>query len=955
MTRFLPIPVGAFAFLALAFTTSSTAASPLEQESYTYFEKHIRPILVEHCYECHSEEAGKRKGGLWLDRKAGWEIGGDSGAALIPGDPEQSLMIHLVRYEDQDLEMPPTGKLPDDALAKLEAWVKMGAPDPRTEAGIARRKTMDVEAGRDFWSYKPITKPEPPSVDSDWGQGAIDRFLLAALEAKDLRPAPPASKEVLLRRATITLTGLPPTPAELDAFLADNSPDAFPRVVDRLLDSPEFAERWGRHWLDITRYADTSGGGRALTLGDAWRFRDYVIESFRKDKPLDQLIREHIAGDLLPSDSAEDRMEKLLGTAFLVLGPHNYENQDKETLDLEIVDEQVDTIGRAFMGMTIGCARCHDHKFDPIPTADYYAMAGIFTSTQSVQHSNVSKWHTRPYLVSAEQEQQYAAYLEAKERLDSEILDYKREIQALGGSVRPPKKDEPLKDIEGIILDNSDAEVVGEWEVSTSNPRYAGSDYLHDQDRDKGEKKVVYRLQVPESGRYEVRVSYSTGPNRAQHVPVTVENAGQSWDYRVDQRETPGHEQLFETLGRMDFQAEAEVVVTIGTKGAFGHVIADCVQILPEAEAGPNSPKGPQDEQLAKIDELRSQLAEAEKELKALNRTKPSTPTIMSVAEGTEIADTQIRIRGVTRNFGPEVPRGFLQVAWTGEGPPPVIPEDRSGRLALADWIVDANNPLTARVLANRIWLHLFGEGIVASPDNFGITGRAPTHPELLDYLAARLIEHDWSSKALIREIVLSDAWTMSGQNPAVVDTTVDPDNTLLWKFPQKRLDAETLRDSILMLAGNLDPEKGGPSLPKGFKSEFGYKFTSKKRSVYIPVFRNQLHEIFGAFDFANPNFVVGKRSQSNIPTQSLFLMNSPFMHQQSQAAAERLLAQELNNDMERMREAYRTFLCREPSPTELALSLDFLRAEQADSDSLTAWSGVIRTLYSCVDFQYIH
>ncbi|MCH2114105.1 MAG: PSD1 and planctomycete cytochrome C domain-containing protein [Pirellulales bacterium] len=773
----------------------SVPGAEVKQENAVFFEKHIRPILVEHCYECHSEQAGKRKGGLLLDRKAGWETGGDSGPAIVPGDAADSLLIESVHYEAY--EMPPEGKLPDKTIALLEEWVRRGAFDPRLAPGPAAREEIDIEAGRQFWCFQPVTRPTIPVVtDKAWPLGDIDHLILAKLEDAEITPAPDANREAILRRVTLALTGLPPTVAEQDAFLADQSPGAFERVVDYLLESDAFAECWARHWLDIIRYADSVGGGGSQVLKDSWRLRDYVIDSFRRDKPLNKMIREHIAGDLLPFSSYREQVEQLTATGFLVLGPHNYGGQDKDLIALDIADEQIDTIGKAFLGMTIGCARCHDHKFDPIPTSDYYALAGIFLSTKSVSNKHFSSWFTRTYPMSPEQ----------KAELDAGRAKDKAKIVSLTNHVAELKK----------------------------------------------------RIKA------------------------------------VDKKANPA--------------------------------------------AGAS---------------LRTELQEKQVSLKGLQKKKPpKQPTIMCVGEVDEPKDTPIRVRGQPRNIGETVSRGFLQVAMSPDKPAPKLDEG-SGRLELAHWIASDENPLTARVLANRIWQHLLGHGIVRSSDNFGNSGNLPTHPELLDYLAVRLIQNGWSTRQLVREIVLSRTWRMASEGGDPDGDRLDIENELLWRAHKRRLNAEALRDSILMLSGTLDSdsEKGGPSLPPGLKSAIDFEFTSMKRSIYIPVFRNRLYEIFGTFDFANPNFVVSKRFESTIPTQSLYLMNSPFIHHQAQVAAQQFLEKPADTAAA-TRWTYRHILCRSPSDEEMALTHEFLESEDFSSE---AWASLIQSLYSCVDFQYIH
>ena len=523
-------------FQALILVT--LPATTWADEQIHFFESKVRPLLAESCYECHSEKAGKKKGGLWLDRRAGWAVGGDSGAAIIPGDVEGSLLIQMIRYHDPDIAMPPKKKLRDAEITTLETWVKIGAPDPRTEAGIVTESTVDLEEGRKFWSFQPISKPA----------GDIDSLILTKLEENDLKPAKPASSEVLLRRTTLLLTGFPPTLSEQDRFLS--SEESFEQLVDRLLATKAFAERWGRHWLDIARYADTSGGGRAMPLPNAWRYRDYVIDSFHDNKPLNQLIREHIAGDLLPAETDEQRLEQIRGTGFLVLGPHNYENQDKELLDLEIADEQMDTIGRSFLGMTIGCARCHDHKFDPIPTKDYYALAGIFLSTKSVNHSNVSKWNTHPIPRSSQDQTKYEEYLAKEKMLRDQIGVVTRKLRSHGKmSVSLKGNSIPQSELGGIVVDDAQAELVGEWKMSTSQYRWVDSSYIHDLDLEKGAKSVTFRPKIEKSGRYEVRIAYSQGSNRASNTPVTIGHTGGETKVILDQRKRPEHDNLTTSVG----------------------------------------------------------------------------------------------------------------------------------------------------------------------------------------------------------------------------------------------------------------------------------------------------------------------------------------------------------------------------------------------------------------------
>lgn len=742
------------------------------EADHTYFEKHIRPLLVTHCYECHSTESGKSKGGLLLDSRQGWETGGDRGPAIHPGDPAASLLIQAISYKDSDLQMPPKQRLSNDDRDKLAQWIQDGAGDPR-EGTQPQAPKDEAIASADFWSFQPVKPSTPPDIDDkQWSHGPTDRFLSEQHLQQELSPAPDADQATRLRRLYLVLTGLPPTLEQMALFAEDSSPNAWERLTDRLLASPRFGEHWGRHWLDVTRFAESSGGGRSLMFQEAWRFRDYVIEATNDDLPYNTLIHEHLAGDVLfardRSTNTPRQRERLVATGFLALGPTNYELQDKELLRMEVIDEQIDTMGRAFLGMTLGCARCHDHKFDPVSTEEYYALAGIFRSTETITPGNVSGF------------------------------------------------------------------------VKTGLPGPGNQKRLH------FESKLKKRMAA--LGKAE-----KTDKARAEALKKEIE--------------------------------------------AF-------------KKAGP-----------------------------------PPIPQVMSVREQAkgEIADCAVRIRGSIRQLGKHVPRGFLVAAT----PPtvsatPTLSDSESGRLALAEWLTHPDNPLTARVAVNRLWHHVFGRGLVRTVDNFGLTGEAPSHPELLDYLANHFSkEGDWSNKRLIRELVSSHAFRL-GQGAPHQD---DPENRFLSSAHPRSLTAESLRDALLLASGQLDLAAGGLTIRKFSAYDNGYQFGQfRRRTVYAPAFRNARLEILNLFDAANPNMTQGRRTRTTLATQALFLMNSPFVMEQSDILAKKL-KQQHSRPEHRLTAAYKHILNRPPSSDERELALGYL----SDND---AWPTFLQTLFASVDFR---
>jgi hypothetical protein len=759
-------------------------------EQLAYFKKDVRPILVNHCYACHSAATNTR-GGLRLDTSIGIQTGGNAGPAAIPGNPEKSPLLKRVSLADPQHRMPKdSAPLSHAEIATLTTWIKQGAvlPDeteklPPLSATLTRTYS---KLKAQHWAFQPLTDPQVPQVSNKaWSAGNIDKFVLVELAKNKLAPVKDADQDTLIRRVTYDLTGLPPTPEAVASFRRNHSRHAYEHLVDRLLASPRYGERWGRHWLDIARYAESTGPSRNVPYPHAWRYRDYVINSVNQDVPYNRFIQEQIAGDLLPAASPTDRDRLLIATGFLALGVKDVNQRFPSRFLMDNVDDQIDTVTRSVLSMTVSCARCHDHKFDPIPTKDYYALAGIFTSSDTATGLNshmggagLSYYVPKDLLLLSSASKAVAPPAGEAQKLTVQIVAARKAIEAL--------RDTP----------------------QASDP--AG-------------KKTIAAL------------------NRsALHLQET----------------------------RLD-------LVDLATRG-YG---------------------------------------------------------IHGVREG-YVADTSVRIRGIEERHGPTVPRGFL-TAFVVPGVPSVDPK-QSGRLQLAEWLTNSTNPLTARVAVNRIWEHLFGQGIVSTVDNFGVTGDRPSDPELLDYLASDFIHNGWSSKKLIREIVLSHTYRLGSGFPQQYKD-VDPNNRLLWRHSPRRLEAEEIRDSILFSSGslNLTPPAGSPArqlkmielqdgnaLVKTLNVEADH---SSYRSIYLPLLRGITPHTLAAFDPVTQSLVTGQRDVTIVPTQALFMLNSTFVRQQSLALAGRLLAEPDHNISSQIRSAYGLVLCRTPTKEELSRDIQFI------------------------------
>jgi hypothetical protein len=927
----------------IALTSCMGAAGFASDDGLTFFEKNVRSILIERCYSCHSEESGKRKGNLLLDRRSGWETGGDTGPAILPGKPESSHVIQAIRYTDEDLQMPPKSRIPQAELDVLEKWVAMGAPDPRDEAlaGAVRSGTIDYAAARRGWAFRPVVAQ----------QKTIDAHVDTSLTEANIVAAPLASPRERLRRIAYDLTGLPPSPEELAAFEKDAGPEAWSRIIDELLTRPGFGEKWGRHWLDVARYADSNGGDRNFTFHQAWRYRNYVINAFNQDKSYYTFVREQVAGDLLPWSDPAERREQLIGSTFLALGPKMLTERDKEKLRMDVADEQIDTLGRAFLGLTVGCARCHDHKFDPISQKDYYAFAGLMRSTQVVMGTrngcvNVASWVEQALPGDDGMDPELTRDLE---RLELAMrLTVEKSYRKKSGD-RKVSMDLPFA---GVIIDDEDAELIGTWKTSSLFPKRVGKQYVHDDKKNKGEKKAIFRASLPENGEYEVRISYNASPERERKVPVTIEAEGGLHHAHLNQTVLPEIAELFQPVGRYHFEKGAAANVTISTEGTTGFVIVDAVQFVPvadlerEAEALADAASDMTDTNTLfamSEDQLKKEIERVIKDL-------ATAEVAMAPRDAPDAGDVHLRVRGVVSQHGPLIPRGFLTVL-DPDGPPR-IPEGTSGRLPMADWLNDT--PLLDRVIVNRIWYHLMGQGIVRTVDNFGKLGDTPSHPELLDDLAARFRASGGSIKSLVRDIVSSQVYQRSSDRTESL-TMADPENRLLAHQNRRRLSAEELRDSMLLLSDRLDRNPATASAGKGTDLDKPMDWSKKTfRAVYLPVARNNSANELSVFDMANPDLVSGDRPGTTVPTQALYLLNASFVSEQAKALAKRIRTQHEIPE-EQVHALYQRVLLRTANQSETLRATRFITDLANDTGSAEEALGhFTQILFASTEFQFI-
>ncbi len=1140
-------------------TLALLCAAPARAEDAQFFESKIRPILVDSCYKCHSATSKKIKANLLLDTKDGMLKGGDNGPSIVPGDPDKSLLIQAVRYKNEDLQMPPKEKLGDAQIKDLEAWVKMGAPDPRSSTtsaakpattSAAKASAYDFATERKKWAFQPPVEPKVPAVrNQGWAKSDLDRFILAKLEEKSLAPAAPADKRTLIRRATFDLIGLPPTPEEVDAFLADASPSAFAKVVDRLLASPHYGERWGRHWLDVVRYVDRFDVRSVASVYDwpeTYRYRDWVVKAFNDDLPYDQFIQNQLAGDLLPAkDPKKFNADGLVATGVFMVGEWGLGDSDKEKMLTDIVDDQIDVTGKAFLGLTLACARCHDHKFDAIPTADYYSLAGIFFSSRilpSPGGKSEGSAVLRIPMATAEQLAQRKLNEARIAKLGQEIDQYLDGQYAQLGKQQLAKVPEYLQGAleYNKLSEKSEGPTVSEFALKHGLHPYALQKWLNFDGR--GQLKPLNHpirnvgeiaslsgwhgaddAQVPValvySGQQEVKLVTITLPPRCVSIHPTQTSAvavgwkspisgkikieggvrdgdavtgnGVIWSLRQERRAgskelangaiANGGSQLLSAgtggsiIASIDVAA-GEVIqlavlakdndhtcdttiveLNIAEAGAAGvaggkrvwNLTADQMRLADAGKLASPSPDAYGNADVWQFSELSNpgvmglppdvtsiltkwtkvlneprDAAKAQAIIKEVTQslvpltaaTKPATtaatiaatkpapdpkqetalyrvltdpkgpfwaaarrdlknlpeaarapveqlqterstlqqqiaqpvPLAHGLQEGgtpqsmfAGIQDVPIHIRGRYDRLGEVVPRRFPRLI-AGDDQKPI--KEGSGRLQLAKWIASPENPLTARVMANRIWQHHFGEGIVRTPNNYGKLGVPPTHPELLDWLALRFVKSGWSIKAMHREMMLSATYQQSSIANEKTHQA-DPDNLMVGRMNRKRLEAEPLRDALLLVTDSLDRTLGGPAIND---------LNINRRTLYVMTLRSDRSNYRTLFDAADPASIVEARTDTTVAPQALFLLNNPFALTKTAALSQRVVAQAAAGDEARVKWLFQRLYARPPEAAEAKVVLQALKSAREGSNENAAWEQVCQVLLCANEFMYV-
>ena len=894
-----------------------------------FFEKEIRPLLAANCGECHG--ADEQWAGLRLDSRESMLNGGDSGAAIVPGDPEKSLLIAAVR-QTGDLQMPPDGKLADEQIAILEKWVALGAPWP---AGNVLKEDERAAAHRRHWAFQPIQQPAPPEAsDAGWCRTPVDQFILAALDARGLKPSPPADRRTLIRRVSYDLTGLPPTPAEVEAFVQDEDPEAYAKLVERLLSSPHYGEHWARHWLDVARYSDTKGyvyAREERVFVHAAAYRDWVVRAFNEDLPYDRFLLLQVAAD----QAAPDDRAALAAMGFLTLGRHFI------GVNVDIIDDRIDVVSRGMLGLTVACARCHDHKYDPIPTADYYSLFGVFEN-------------------SAER----LVPLPTTKRDDEKSVEYDKELQARKQKLiegMASAREDAAKRVRERLPEYLAAQLeIGKYPDEAFNQVYSKADMIpkfvhHWAAYLRRAERVNDPIFVPWS-RF-AALSAEEFAAKAPQISSEIAAAGDEVHPLVraafceppaSMREvTERYAKLF-----LEIEQQWQKLVKNAPEDAKPDRLPDpAAEAMRQVLYAPGSPCVVPDEEIVSneqffdtdtINSLWKLQGDVER---WLNESPDAATHTVAMLDRATLNEPRILRRGNPSAKGDEVPRQFLKALSPAERQPFKL---GSGRLELAQAIIAPDNPLTARVWANRVWAYHFGAGLVKTPSDFGLRAEAPSHPELLDWLAQQLLTRGWSTKNLHREIVLSAAYQQASTAPAGDETQLaameaarlaDPENRLLWRMNPRRLSFEEWRDTILQSSGELDLAIGGRA-----KELFPAHDTNVRRTLYGLVDRQFLNPAMRVFDFANPDLHIPQRSETTVSQQALFAMNHPFVAEQARALVATVEAEAAGDPVKLAAGLYHAAFQREPSESERQAAIDFLAAAAADAPSpppaeTLAWS----------------
>ncbi|AMV37745.1 PSD1 and planctomycete cytochrome C domain-containing protein [Planctomyces sp. SH-PL62] len=920
----------------LVLLAGSARADDPDAARAEFFEAKVRPILVERCFGCHSAQAERLKGSLAVDSLEGLLKGGDLGPAVEPGKPDESLLIQAVGYEDDSVKMPPKQKLPDAEIAVLRQWVTGGATFPKTAAEpVARVQGIDFDEARRHWSYLPVARREPPPVaDASWSKTPIDPFVLAKLEASGLSPSPPADRRTLLRRVYYDLIGLPPTAEEIAAFEADRSDDAYAKVVDRLLASPRYGERWGRHWLDVARYADTKDG--VLMYGDdrirpyAYTYRDYVVRSFNEDTPFDQMIREQLAADVV---APGDEPWRLAAMGFLTLG-RAFDNNVHDQ-----IDDKIDVVSRGLLGLTIACARCHDHKYDAIPTADYYALYGVFAGAEAPLELPLIDDPAKTPDRKTFEDQAAAKRAEIRKFLDDQYALLSEEARKRGGDYLERAGTTPADPLETAVFFMSLAPedlrppIVARWRrylkqrAVPSDPVFGPWSDLMKRDEE------ALAAEAPAILAAWAERPVGTDPGSLNPLVASALNAA-----------------------------------TIRTKADVARAYADLLRrVYEESKSSPPDPSDEARRQVLDIlqdrespsyfprSQTRAYMSRGEKdafggktvELDRMTvKAADAAPRAMVLVDADEPYTPRIFVRGNPAQPGDVVPRRFLRVLAGDEAKPFA---NGGGRLDLANAIADPANPLTGRVIVNRVWMHHFGEPLVSTPSDFGERSNPPSHPELLDDLAARFVEEGWSLKNLHRLIVLSATYRQaSADRPDC--RKVDPENKLIWRANRRRLDFEAMRDTLLFVSGRLDATMHGKPV------DVANDPRNARRTVYGLVDRQSLPAVFRAFDFASPDASAERRPLTTVPQQALFGMNAPLVVEQARALADRPDVGGATAPPEAIQALYRLILARPAEPDEVETAARFLRslADEPDGSTLAPRAQLAQVLLITNEMMFV-